>query len=168
MHDTIVKQKYLRLYITPKLVCRHCDQLTCVANAERDGSGWSITPVCAIHGYADREGKLGFSLHDEHNSIRRFVIESLDLRIEPLTMLVRRCSLAKVKPLGYKPIDPLEIFADQRTVEACHINDMAWRVHWPVNSEVYVVWSYDLISFALWPSVGVDSSSHQDFVESEG
>jgi hypothetical protein len=148
-------RKYLRIFITPQLACIYCKKLSPIANAERDGSGWATTPVCAIHGYADREGKLGFSLHDEHNSIRRFVIESLDLRIEPLTMLVRRCPLSKVKPLGYKAIDPLEVFADQRTVEACHIDDMAWRVRWPSSRDVFVVWSYDLISFSLWPSAEV-------------
>lgn len=154
---TIAPQTYLRIYINPPLACMYCDTLTRVANAEKEGSAdWLLHPVCATHGYASRDGKLGFSLHDEHNSIKRYVIEELSLQqVEPACILVRRCSLGKVKPLGYTVVEPLDVFANLRTYEACHIDDIAWSVRYTQPGrvdlqEVYVVWSPDLSTFELY------------------
>lgn len=160
MHVTTVQQRYIVLYITPQLECWHeeCKQLTGVALTERDGRVWSVRPACHLHGYAERDGKIGFSQHDEHTSVRRFLIESLQLQIDPHSIRVRKCSPNQANQYGYEPVNPFDVFADQRTVDACHIDDIAWICRWNDDQgqkECFVVWNYDLIEFRLYPVIDV-------------
>lgn len=162
------KSSYRILHITPSLPCHHwqCKRLTRIAHL---GKHIEFSPYCFEHGYAERNaGGIGFSRADEHASIKRYVIESLQLLATNTEqgMHVQKCSLSKVRPYGYKPYEPLQIYANMETYHACHFDDIAWRVAWD-ESQVYVVWFYDTLAFRLYGWTDEQAERHQKMSSSE-